>query len=441
MGFYRLDQAVNERSERGTSYQSYLNKRIANERRSHLTICTGATALRLKMDEGADSVRGVFIRPAGNARKSTKDIYVEARREVIVCCGALKTAQLLMLSGIGPREQLDTFGIPVLQQLPVGHSLSDHFAVPIMLDLPRRETMHKLEKAIYGLWHILLWLFFKTGLMTSNCMPSTIFVRSGAIDDKTMAIQEHNLISEKNDQSDNMDILQPRNVPDIEVMMFAVNGFKRHVPGRALFTLYTCLVQPHSKGHVELADSDPSSHPRVTHPILRSQKDWPIARKAVRFTMRLAQEFQKSGYPYPAPIAFAPGNQLEKLAEWELTADEEGQTGTAPTPAVQMISEQSKTPSESSEETEKTWDTVKDDEIDRYIRSVATVSLHPSCTCRMSNDAQSGVVDQRLRVHGVRNLRIADTSVFPRMLSCHTMWPVIMVAERCAEFIKQDWKN
>lgn len=72
---------------------------------------------------------------------------------------------------------------------------------------------------------------------------------------------------------------------------------------------------------------------------------------------------------------------------------------------------------------------------------MASASLHPSCTCRMSNDPQSGVVDQRLRVHGVRNLRIADTSVFPRMLSSHTMWPAIMVGERCADFIKKDWSK
>ncbi|KAJ4419197.1 hypothetical protein N0V82_005104 [Gnomoniopsis sp. IMI 355080] len=442
MGFYRLDQAVNEKSERSTSYQSYLNKSIAYERQSHLTVCTGAIVSRLKMNDAASSVRGVFIRSAGILGEYTKDVYVEARREVIVCCGALKTAQLLMLSGIGPRAPLEAVGVPVLQELPVGQSLADHFAVPIMLDLPKSETMHKLESLFYGLWHMLLYLFFKSGLLTSSCMPSTIFVRSGSIDDRTMDIQVQAINSKANFQSDTMDISQPQNVPDIEVMLFGTHGFKRHVPGRSLFTLYTCLVQPHSEGRVELLDSDPRSHPRVTHPILRSQRDWPVARKAIRFTMRLAQEFLRSGYPYPAQIAFAPGNQLQKLIEWELTAEEEGQIGirTAPKPAVQT-SEQSKSPLTPSKQVEKTWETVTDDEIDRYVRSVATVSLHPSCTCRMSNDAQSGVVDQRLRVHGVRKLRIADTSVFPRMLSCHTMWPAIMVAERCAEFIKQDWRK
>lgn len=435
MGFYRLDQAVNERAARNTSYQAFLNESSARKRRSHLTVCTGASASRLKMDDKAGSVRGVFIRPT-IAGKSTNDVYVEARREMIICCGALKTAQLLLLSGIGPRDQLDGKGIPVLQELPVGESLSDHFAFPIMLELPKRETMHMLETAIYGLWYILLWLLFRIGIMSSNCIPSTIFVRSGAIDDKTMAIQEQDLKSDGTGQSDNnMDILQPRNVPDIEIMMFAIHGFKKHLPGRTLFTFYPCLVQPHSKGRVELADSNPLSHPRVTHPVLRSQEDWPIARKAIRFAMRLAQEFQRSGYPYPAPIAFAPGNELDKLAEWELMAEDGQPVAAAPARASQQST------ASTASDGGKTWETVTDDEIDRYIRSVATVSLHPSCTCRMSNDPRSGVVDQRLRVHGIPNLRIADTSVFPRMPSSHTMWPAIMVAERCAEFIKQDWSK
>lgn len=57
----------------------------------------------------------------------------------------------------------------------------------------------------------------------------------------------------------------------------------------------------------------------------------------------------------------------------------------------------------------------------------------------MSNSAESGVVDQQLRVHGFQNLRIADASVFPEVPSGHTMAPVMMVAERCADFVKDVW--
>ncbi|KAI3396748.1 hypothetical protein diail_11710 [Diaporthe ilicicola] len=76
----------------------------------------------------------------------------------------------------------------------------------------------------------------------------------------------------------------------------------------------------------------------------------------------------------------------------------------------------------------KTWKTVSDDEIGDYVRRVSMSSLHVSCTCLMSTNEKSGVIDQRLRVHGFKNLRIADASLFPKIPSGHTMAPTMMVS-------------
>jgi choline dehydrogenase-like flavoprotein len=84
---------------------------------------------------------------------------------------------------------------------------------------------------------------------------------------------------------------------------------------------------------------------------------------------------------------------------------------------------------------------VTDEEIDDYMRRVSHTSLHFAGTCPISNDNESGVVDQSLRVHGFSNLRIADTSVFPKIPSCHTMAPAMVVAERCADMVKAAWKE
>ncbi len=115
--------------------------------------------------------------------------------------------------------------------------------------------------------------------------------------------------NDPDDNADNMDISKPRNVPDIEIMIMAVNSFKRHVPGRTLFFFLPCIVQPFSKGMVELADAYPLSHPRITHPMLRDDRDWPIARKAIRFAMRLAQEFQDLWISLSSPDSFLAGQQ------------------------------------------------------------------------------------------------------------------------------------
>ncbi len=62
------------------------------------------------------------------------------------------------------------------------------------------------------------------------------------------------------------------------------------------------------------------------------------------------------------------------------------------------------------------WRALSDEEIDAYVRRTGGTCLHFSSTCRMSNDPTDGVVDQRLRVQGLTNLRIADASVFPKIL-------------------------
>lgn len=169
------------------------------------------------------------------------------------------------------------------------------------------------------------------------------------------------------------------------------------------------------------------------------KRDLEAARLAVRFTMRIAAEFQTSGYPYPAPFAFAPGNRPQLLVEWE-KSDQNVTASSEPTPAIRSSASPIAVAAKN-ENTWKTWENVTDEEIDDYVRRVTHTSLHFSCTCPMSNDEKSGVVDQRLRVHGFKNLRIADASVFPRVPSSHTMLPVMMIAERCASFIKEDWEG
>jgi choline dehydrogenase-like flavoprotein len=156
------------------------------------------------------------------------------------------------------------------------------------------------------------------------------------------------------------------------------------------------------------------------------EDDLKTARLAVRFSMRLAAEFQRL-YPYPAPFAFAPGNELQALQQWE----EQGKSVPS-APKKTVIT---------SSATKKTWKDVTDDEIDDYMRRVAHTALHFSTTCPMGVDEEHGVVNQKLQVFGFKNLRISDASVFPKSISAHTMAPVMMVAERCADFIKDTWTS
>jgi choline dehydrogenase len=77
-----------------------------------------------------------------------------------------------------------------------------------------------------------------------------------------------------------------------------------------------------------------------------------------------------------------------------------------------------------------------DDEILHYIRNNSQTAYHPICTCRMGPEGQNTVVDDKLRVHGISGLRIADASIFPTMPSGNTNAPSIMVGEKAAQILK-----
>ena len=71
---------------------------------------------------------------------------------------------------------------------------------------------------------------------------------------------------------------------------------------------------------------------------------------------------------------------------------------------------------------------------EEYIRSKAETAYHPSCTLKMGVDDMA-VVDEKLKVHGIENLRVVDASVMPEITSGNLNAPTLMIAERASEFI------
>ncbi|KID83939.1 choline dehydrogenase [Metarhizium guizhouense ARSEF 977] len=420
MGLFTFDAAIDKHGNRISALSAYLSKVVVSQRRDRLTICTGAAASRLETNAKTGLATGVYIRSSKGAQE---EFFVKARREIIVCSGAICTPQLLLLSGIGPKTSLEQFDIPLIAELPVGCTLWDHYSIPVMLQVLRKETFHILQ-SIWGLWHLLLWLLFGKGLVGFTAMTTTMYLHTDAIDKKTMHVKN---VTDKNGIS-NLDGSLSHNVPDIEIMLMPNSAVERVVEGMSLITLHPTLVQPRGSGRVELASTDALAQPRITYPLFSDNHDIASARLAVRFTMRLADMFQHSGYPYPVKLAFAPGQDPAALEEWERSFPDDYLLPKA-------------VPSPPSDRQPKTWENVSDEEIDNYMRRVSHTSLHFAGTCPMSIDNKSGVVDQSLRVHGFTNLRIADTSVFPKIPSCHTMAPVMAVAERCADMVKATWKE
>jgi choline dehydrogenase len=145
-----------------------------------------------------------------------------------------------------------------------------------------------------------------------------------------------------------------------------------------------CNLRPSSRGHVRLKTSDPEAAPEISLNYLSTEDDQQIAIDSLRFTRRIMAA---------APLArYHP-------EEWK--------------PGVEIAS---------------------DEEMLHAARELGTTIFHPVSTCRMGHDGLA-VVDDRLRVHGVSGLRIADASVMPRITSGNTNAPTMMIAERAAGFI------
>ena len=81
---------------------------------------------------------------------------------------------------------------------------------------------------------------------------------------------------------------------------------------------------------------------------------------------------------------------------------------------------------------------VSDEKLTDFIKDNAWTVFHPCGTCRMGISSQTSVVDNRLRVHGMTGLRIADASVFPTITTGNTNAPSIMVGEKASDLIKMD---
>ena len=155
-------------------------------------------------------------------------------------------------------------------------------------------------------------------------------------------------------------------------------------PDRHGYQLHASLNQPKSRGHIKLNSSNPYDYPKIQFNYLEDEYDLKETIKCVRVARKILS--QDSMKPYAG----------KEIGPGESAAD--------------------------------------DEQITEYIRSKAETAYHPSCTLKMGVDKMA-VVDEKLKVHGLENLRVADASVMPEITSGNLNAPTLMIGERAADFI------
>ncbi|KAJ7904720.1 alcohol oxidase [Mycena olivaceomarginata] len=350
-----LDVAVDESLRRVSSYHAFLPAQVAQDRRERLKICTNANV-----------AVGVVFEPTNETRAQT--FYARAKKEVIVCCGALGSPHLLLLSGIGRKEDLEEHGIESVVDLPgVGAHLQDHVGLPLMYEVPLEDTLHHIENSTWkGIIEFGKYLLSRKGIVGNTVSPMSIFAHSTHFDDHTAAV-----ISPIPSAAIGGDR------PDLEIMP---------VPHWDSFLSFCASFNPGPSAPFASPLVTRTPRPTVDLGFLSNPEDFVTFRRGVTLCLRLAEEVRRQGYHMKA---------------FQVPLSEKGS------------------------------------DVDQFIRATIRTCYHYASSCRMARREDGGVVNDNLQVYGVRGLRVCDASVFPCITSGHTMAPVIVVAEKCADLMKK----
>ncbi|KAJ5703706.1 hypothetical protein N7493_011631 [Penicillium malachiteum] len=351
----------------------------------NITILPNVHSKRLIIDEADFVCKGVtIIDPSG------KELNIYASREVILSQGVFESPKLLMLSGIGPTRELAKHGINTIIDSPhVGQHLLDHPGVPFVLQVKDGYGMedHLLRKGPKHSACLESYQRGHQGPMGSGLLEMVGFPRI----DKYLEKDPQYVQAKK--ANGGKDPFSPFGQPHFEldfVCMFC-SAFQWHFPTPKKGQ-HTCvvvdLVRPVSDpGEVTLNSADPLVQPNINLNFFSNDLDIIAMREGIRFSYDVLKhgdgfkDIVLSEYP------------------WEMPLD-------------------------------------NDEEMKRAVLDRCQTAFHPCGTARLSKSIQQGVVDSKLRVHGVKNLRLIDASVIPVIPDCRIQNSVYMIGEKGADAIK-----
>lgn len=307
---------------------------------------------------------------------------VIAREEVIISCGAHKTPQILMLSGVGPTNELSRHGIKQFVDAPeVGQNLFDHLALHQAWQL-KKHAQDKGAAAGHALFNKPEYAegipveWFATGSVPGDGLKSALQADANKVTESRQVIDEqHPHLSPGRSHFNILLAYSPLSLGDGHDV--PVDG--THISTGALVYL------PTSRGTITLSNADPALDPVVDPRYYSTSADKYMMRTAMRRAMQVIET-----------------STFQTVIEAE-----------TPPQGMPVLTSRS-----------------SDEELDRRVERFATVWHHAAGTAAMGK-----IVDSNLRVKGVERLRVVDASVFPSPISATLQATVYAVAEQAADLI------
>jgi len=312
--------------------------------------------------------------------------------EVVLCAGPIKSPQLLMLSGIGPREHLNEHGIHVINDLPVGLNLQDHMSLPALVFTDRKcRPIENIKKESSDLLKIEMSLFSKNTT--------------------TLGLIKHMAFYKSNDDFEYAD-LQILNIripynttntlPNKLHIFTNMFGYSKEVTNlydelnllSDIIVMTPLNLKTLSTGRIKLKSVNPLDDPKIILNYLTHEEEIETLLKGIEFIVKLSKtkNFIDAG----------------------------------------LVLEELKLPNCA----DYVWDT-RDYWI-CVIQNLAAPFFHVVGTCRMGSEHDPGsVVDTKLRVKGIIGLRLIDSSIMPKIVSANTNAAAIMIGEKGSDIIKE----
>ncbi|XP_028138200.1 glucose dehydrogenase [FAD, quinone] [Diabrotica virgifera virgifera] len=353
--------------------------------RSNLMTALHSFAKKVIIDRKSKSATGVQVEIGG------KIINLKAKKEVIVSGGTINSPQLLMLSGVGPKRCLEKVKVDLIKNLPVGEHLEDHvlhvgFFVKFNPEIQSKENQ---------LDTIYKYFAHQQGDLGTIMITNIMDFINTKNDSQYPNIQHHYLLFPMNDSFVASGFPSSCGLKD-EILA----NINDAVEQKSVLAITSTVLNPKSHGKILLKTNNAKDKPLIYPEYLSDQNDEDMASmlESLRFLENLIETSPLKKYD-PEIIQF----NLPECKKFEFRSDDYWKCS---------------------------------------LRHLTTTLYHPTGTCKMGpSDDGTSVVDPELRVFGIGNLRVADASIMPNIVSANTHAPTMMIGYKAGLMISKFWSD